>query len=75
MATRNTLEGEFLDAGRLAGEHEVERSRRANRRLRMLLAGACVALAVAVVAGVVALDQRGDARVAAEAADAQRLGA
>ena len=71
----NTLEREFLEASRLAGEHEVERSRRANRRLRMLLAGACVALAVAVVAGVTALDQRGDARGAAEAADAQRLGA
>ena len=71
----NTLEIEFLEASRMAGEHEVERSRRANRRLRMLLAGACVALGVAVVAGVIALDQRGDARGAAEAADAQRLGA
>jgi WD40 repeat protein/DNA-binding SARP family transcriptional activator len=71
----NTLEREFLDSSRVAGEHEVERSRRANRRLRGLLAGACVALAVAVVAGVIALDQRGDARQAAEAADAQRLGA
>jgi WD40 repeat protein/DNA-binding SARP family transcriptional activator len=71
----NTLEREFLEAGRAAGEHEVERSRRANRRLRMLLAGACVALTVAVIAGVIALDQRGDARGAAEAADAQRLGA
>jgi DNA-binding SARP family transcriptional activator/WD40 repeat protein len=71
----NTLEREFLDASRLASEHEAERSRRANSRLRVLLAAASVALAVAVVAGVVALDQRGDARGAAEAADAQRLGA
>ena len=62
----NALEREFLEASRMASEHEAERGRRANRRLRMLLAAACVALAVAVVAGVVALDQRGDARGAAE---------
>jgi WD40 repeat protein len=71
----NTLEREFLGACRVASEREAERGRHANRRLRGLLAGACVALAVAIAAGVTALDQRGDARGAAEVADAQRLGA
>jgi WD40 repeat protein/DNA-binding SARP family transcriptional activator len=71
----NRLEREFLDESRLVSEREAERSRRANRRLRTLLAAAAVALAGAVAAGVLALDQRGDARKAASVADAQRLGA
>jgi len=71
----NRLEREFLENSRLASEREAERSRQVNRRLRALLAGACVALAVAITAGLVALDQRGDARGAAVVADAQRLGA
>ena len=70
----NRLEREFLEESRLVSEREAERSRRANRRLRIMLAGAAVALAVAITAGVVALDQRRDARDAARVADAQRLG-
>ncbi len=58
----------FLDAGRRAGE-------RAQRRLRAVLAGVAALLALAVIAGAVALDQRGNARAEAIAADAQRLGA
>jgi WD40 repeat protein/DNA-binding SARP family transcriptional activator len=71
----NRLEREFLEESRLVSEREAERSRRVNRRLRTLLAGAAVALTVAIAAGLLALDQRGDARDAAVVADAQRLGA
>ena len=50
-------------------------SGRAHRRLRMVLAGVAALLLLAVIAGAVALDQRGSARREAVAADAQRLGA
>jgi WD40 repeat protein/DNA-binding SARP family transcriptional activator len=69
------LEREFIAAGRAAAEVEAERQRRANRRLRALLAGVATLLALAVVAGAVAVSQRGEAREAALVADAQRLGA
>jgi WD40 repeat protein/class 3 adenylate cyclase len=71
----NELEREFLSASRDAELHEIETTRRRNRRLRILLAGALVALAGAVAAGVLALDQRNTARDTALTADAQRLGA
>jgi DNA-binding SARP family transcriptional activator/WD40 repeat protein len=71
----NELERTFLDEARLVSEREVVRSRRMNRRLRTLLAAALVALAVAGVGAIVALDQRGEARHAATVADAQRIGA
>jgi DNA-binding SARP family transcriptional activator/WD40 repeat protein len=71
----NRLEREFLDEARLVGERESVRARRMNRGLRMLLAGALVALVAAGVLGLVALDQRGDARRTATVAEAQRLGA
>jgi DNA-binding SARP family transcriptional activator/WD40 repeat protein/energy-coupling factor transporter ATP-binding protein EcfA2 len=71
----NRLERDFLEEGRLASEREAERSRAVNRRLRTLLMAAGAALAVAIGAGVLALDQRGDARDTALRADAQRLGA
>jgi WD40 repeat protein/DNA-binding SARP family transcriptional activator len=70
----NELERAFLDEARMVSEREAERSRRANRRLRLLLAGALAGLVAAGAAGLVALDQRGDARDAATVADAQRLG-
>ena len=65
----NALEREFLDAGRGAAAERV------NRRLRALVAGFAVLLTVALAAGAVALHQRGEARRAALAADADRLGA
>ena len=71
----NQLERAFLEESRAASEHEAERQRRAVRRLRTLLAGVGVLLAAAVVAGVIALSERGSARSAATAEAAQRLGA
>ncbi len=64
----NATEGDFLNAGRVANE-------RSQRRLRAVLAGVAALLVLAVIAGVVALEQRGHAREEAVAADAQRLGA
>jgi WD40 repeat protein/DNA-binding SARP family transcriptional activator len=71
----NELEREFLEESRAETEHEAERQRNANRRLRVLLAGLGGLLALALVAGVVALNQRGEARDSAISADAQRLSA
>ena len=71
----NALERHFLDESRATAELEAERQRAANRRLRTLLAGLAVLLVLAVVTGVVALNQRGEARDSALSADAQRLGA
>jgi WD40 repeat protein/DNA-binding SARP family transcriptional activator len=64
----NPIERAFLADSRAASE-------RAQRRLRMVLAGVAFLLVLAIIAGVVALDQRGNARDQAIAADAQRLGA
>jgi class 3 adenylate cyclase/WD40 repeat protein/energy-coupling factor transporter ATP-binding protein EcfA2 len=47
----NAAEREFLDESRHASEREVERQRRMNRRLRVLLAGAAVLLVAALAAG------------------------
>jgi WD40 repeat protein/DNA-binding SARP family transcriptional activator len=71
----NELEREFLDNSRADAEYEAERQQRTNRRLRLLLAGLGALLGLALVAGVLALNQRGEARDAALTADAQRLGA
>ena len=71
----NELERAFLDEGRMASERAAERQRRANRRLRTLLAGVGVLLSAALVAGVIALSERQGARDAATAETAQRLGA
>ncbi len=71
----NELEREFVRASRDAELREIESTRKRNRRLRILLAGALVALAGAVVASLLALDQRNAARDTALTADAQRLGA
>jgi DNA-binding SARP family transcriptional activator/WD40 repeat protein len=64
----NAAERQFLAASRAAAE-------RSQRRLRAVLAGVAALLVLALIAGVVALDQRGNARDEATAADAQRLGA
>jgi WD40 repeat protein/DNA-binding SARP family transcriptional activator len=71
----NELEREFLEEGRAASEREAQRQRRANQRLRTLLAGVGILLAAAVVAGVIAISERQDARSAATAEASQRLGA
>jgi WD40 repeat protein/tRNA A-37 threonylcarbamoyl transferase component Bud32 len=78
----NDLERAFIDAGREAFEQETRRARRTNRRLRTLLAGVAVLLVVALIGGIFAVLQRGEARDAAGAARdaetaqvAQRLGA
>ncbi len=78
----NELEREFINESRAAGEREAERQRRTNRRLRGLLVGVALFLVIALVAGSAALIQRGraqkaaaEARDAAIAADARRLGA
>ena len=63
----DAVERAFLDESRAAGE-------RSQRRLRAGLAGVGALLVVAVLAGLVALGQRGTARDRATAADAQRLG-
>src|SRR5207249_8649911 len=60
---------------REASERETRRVRRTNRRLRGLLAGVAVLLAAAVAGGIFALVQRREARHAATAQLAQRLGA
>jgi DNA-binding SARP family transcriptional activator/WD40 repeat protein len=64
----NATERAFLAASRTASE-------RSQRRLRAVLAGVAALLVVAVIAGVVALEQRGNARDEATAAEAERLGA
>jgi WD40 repeat protein/DNA-binding SARP family transcriptional activator len=81
-ADLNQLEREFLDASRAAAEREVaearrraEREARTSRRLRGLVAGLAVVLALALVAGGLALSLRGRAQRQALVADAGRLGA
>jgi WD40 repeat protein len=69
----NDLEREFLAESRQGSEHEAERQRRTNRRLRGLLVGTAVFLVVALVAGALALVQRGRARDAQTGAEAQAL--
>jgi WD40 repeat protein/DNA-binding SARP family transcriptional activator len=67
-ADLNEVERAFLGASRTASE-------RSQRRLRAVLAGVAALLVLAVIGGVVALEQRRNAREEALAADAQRLGA
>jgi WD40 repeat protein len=71
----NDREREFLAASQAGAEAQAERERRANRRLRVLLAGVAALLVAASIAGLIAVSQRGQARDAALVADAQRLGA
>jgi DNA-binding SARP family transcriptional activator/WD40 repeat protein len=69
------VEREFLAGSRAAAERETEQQRRANRRLRGLLVGAAALLALALLAGALALLARQHARDAETGAVAQRLGA
>jgi hypothetical protein len=69
----NELERDFVDASREASERESTRMRRTNRRLRLLLAGAGIFLAVALGAGVVAgVQWQESQRESARAAKAAR---
>jgi WD40 repeat protein/class 3 adenylate cyclase len=65
----NELEREFVAQSRQASERETKRIRRTNRRLRGLLVGTAIFLIIALIAGSVALVQRGHARTAASAAE------
>ncbi len=71
----NDLEREFVTESRAASERETRQARRTNRRLRGLLAGVATLLVAALLGGVLAVVQRGEARDAATAQLAQRLGA
>jgi WD40 repeat protein/class 3 adenylate cyclase/energy-coupling factor transporter ATP-binding protein EcfA2 len=71
----NADEQAFLEASAAAQEHELRDARRRARRLRVLLAGVVALLAVALVAGAVALAQRSQARHSATVAQAGRLAA
>jgi WD40 repeat protein/class 3 adenylate cyclase len=67
----NELERDFLSESRQASEREADKRRRTNRRLRGLLAGTAVFLVVALLAGGLALVQRGRARDEAVRAENQ----
>jgi WD40 repeat protein/predicted Ser/Thr protein kinase len=85
----NELERQFVAESHEQSDQETRRIRRTNRRLRVLLAGVAVLLVAAVVGGILAVVQRGDARDAASqarrsaaqarsaelTAEAERLGA
>jgi WD40 repeat protein/DNA-binding SARP family transcriptional activator/energy-coupling factor transporter ATP-binding protein EcfA2 len=63
------VEKDFVEAGRAEAEHEEGREHAQNRRLRGLLAGVGVLLAVSVIAGIVALVQQHSAAASARSAE------
>jgi WD40 repeat protein/class 3 adenylate cyclase len=69
------LEREFVEASTAANELELARQRRQNRRLKALLSGAVGLLALAVVAGALALVSRSNAQHEAQVALGRQLGA
>jgi WD40 repeat protein/class 3 adenylate cyclase/tRNA A-37 threonylcarbamoyl transferase component Bud32 len=71
----NAGERGFVDASVDEADHERRAQLRTNHRLRGLLAGTVILLAVAVIAGVVALIQRNHAQAQALTSDAERVGA
>ena len=71
--TVSPLEREFVDAGVAARDATVKAARRSARRLRRLLVGVAAALVVALLAGVLAVAQRGRADDAATAARVEAL--
>jgi WD40 repeat protein len=70
----NETEREFVNASRAENERELTRQRKHNRRLRAALVGAAILLALALIAGALALVARSNAQKSATAAVAQRLG-
>jgi serine/threonine protein kinase/WD40 repeat protein len=71
----NAVERGFLDTSLVEADRERRTQLRRNRRLRGLLAGTVVLLLLAVLAGVIALEQRNNARAQALTSDAERVGA
>jgi len=71
----NDLEREFLDRSRTASEGEAVLARRANRRLRGLLASVAILLAISLLIGSLAIGQRDRAQSATDVADARQLAA
>jgi WD40 repeat protein/class 3 adenylate cyclase/tRNA A-37 threonylcarbamoyl transferase component Bud32 len=71
----NATERSFIDLSVEASDRQRRAQLRANRRLRGLLTGAVALLLIAVLAGVIAVIQRGDARAQALTSDAERIGA
>ena len=71
----DAAEHEFVEASRDESERGLERERRRNRRLKGLVAGIGALLAVAVVAGVLAVVQQRHANHEATVALARQLGA
>ena len=69
----NEVERDFLSESRRASERDAEKQRRTNRRLRGLLVGTAVFLLVALLAGGLALVQRGRARDEALRAELGRM--
>jgi class 3 adenylate cyclase/WD40 repeat protein len=81
-AQLNELEAAFVEASeeqeraeRSAEEERIAARERANRRLRILLAAAAIALVIAVVAGVIAFNQRQNADKQADRAQATSVSA
>ena len=74
-ADLNATERSFVETSLEEADRERHAQLRSNRRLRGLLAGALALLLVAVLAGVVALIQRGHAQAQALTSDAERVGA
>ena len=74
-ADLNELEWRFLRLSQAASEGEIVRARRANRRMRGLLAGVAVLLVLSLIVGSVALRQRDASRAAADVADSRQLAA
>lgn len=71
----NAMEREFLAESRATGELEIQRQRRTNRRLRVLLAGAGIFLLLALLAGLFAAAQASRAEREAQVARARELAA
>jgi DNA-binding SARP family transcriptional activator/WD40 repeat protein len=69
----NQLERAFLETASAEHDAELRTARRSTRRLRALLSAVAVLLVVAIVAGSLALVQRGQARDRARAAELTRL--
>jgi WD40 repeat protein len=74
-ADLNVLEREFLETSRVAADRQAVRQRTTNRRLRALLIGTALFLALSIVAGLVAVGQRDRADRANVHARARELSA